>query len=104
MHEKHEIKKYRLLSYVLMAILPIILYVSSKNEYINYGFVSCIFIIISIMIFLLRYETKIIQARQWIPLVVMAALAALSSNLFFGQGPWTPWQMFSWGLIGFLAG
>ena len=22
----------------------------------------------------------------------------------FGQGPWTPWQMFTWGLVGFLAG
>lgn len=32
------------------------------------------------------------------------ALAALSSNLFFGQGPWTPWQMYAWGLIGYVAG
>ena len=21
-----------------------------------------------------------------------------------GQGPWTPWQMFCWGILGFLAG
>ncbi|QGQ95053.1 ECF transporter S component [Paenibacillus psychroresistens] len=26
------------------------------------------------------------------------------SNFFFGQGPWTPWQMFCFGIIGFLAG
>lgn len=32
------------------------------------------------------------------------ALAAFGSNFFFGQGPWTPWQMFSYGIIGFLAG
>jgi energy-coupling factor transport system substrate-specific component len=32
------------------------------------------------------------------------ALAALSSNFFFGQGPWTPWQMYAWGLMGYLAG
>ena len=32
------------------------------------------------------------------------ALAALSSNFFFGQGPWTPWQMYAWGLVGYLAG
>ncbi|HHW93589.1 MAG TPA: ECF transporter S component [Clostridiaceae bacterium] len=32
------------------------------------------------------------------------ALTALASNMFMGQGPWTPWQMFAWGLIGFLAG
>ena len=32
------------------------------------------------------------------------ALAALTSNFFFGQGPWTPWQMYAWGLMGYLAG
>ena len=32
------------------------------------------------------------------------ALSALISNFFFGQGPWTPFQMFTWGIIGFIAG
>lgn len=32
------------------------------------------------------------------------ALAALVSNFFFGQGPWTPWQMYAWGLVGYGAG
>ncbi len=32
------------------------------------------------------------------------ALTALISNFYFGQGPWTPFQMFVWGLIGLLAG
>lgn len=32
------------------------------------------------------------------------ALAAFVSNFFFIQGPWTPWQMFSFGIIGFIAG
>ena len=32
------------------------------------------------------------------------SLTMLLSNMLFGQGPWTPWQMFSMGLIGFLAG
>lgn len=35
---------------------------------------------------------------------MVGALAALVSNLFFGQGPWTPWQMCAWGLIGYFAG
>ena len=35
---------------------------------------------------------------------VVGALAALLSNLFFGQGPWTPWQMYAWGLVGYVAG
>src|SRR5690242_21547461 len=37
------------------------------------------------------------------PGFVVGAVAALASNLFFGQGPWTPWQMVAWGLCG-LAG
>lgn len=32
------------------------------------------------------------------------SLTMLLSNMLFGQGPWTPWQMFSMGLIGLLAG
>lgn len=32
------------------------------------------------------------------------ALTALVSNFYFGQGPWTPFQMLVWGLIGILAG
>lgn len=32
------------------------------------------------------------------------ALSAVVSNFYFGQGPWTPFQMFVWGLIGFIAG
>lgn len=32
------------------------------------------------------------------------SLSALLSNFWFGQGPWTPFQMFSWGLLGLIAG
>lgn len=32
------------------------------------------------------------------------ALSALISNFYFGQGPWTPFQMLSWGMIGLFAG
>lgn len=35
---------------------------------------------------------------------ITGALTAFVSNMFFGQGPWTPWQMFALGLIGFLSG
>lgn len=31
------------------------------------------------------------------------SLTALVSNLYFGQGPWTPFQMAIWGLIGLFA-
>jgi energy-coupling factor transport system substrate-specific component len=31
------------------------------------------------------------------------AAAALASNAFLGQGPWTPWQMAGWGMVGVTA-
>jgi energy-coupling factor transport system substrate-specific component len=34
------------------------------------------------------------------PGFAVGALAALVSNFWFGQGPWTPWQMAGWGLCG----
>lgn len=32
------------------------------------------------------------------------SLSALLSDFVFGMGPWTPFQMIAWGLIGYLAG
>ncbi len=35
---------------------------------------------------------------------ITGALAAFVSNFLFGQGPWTPWQMFAYGIGAFIAG
>jgi len=35
---------------------------------------------------------------------LVGAISMLASNMMFGQGPWTPWQMFAMGLIGLAAG
>ena len=35
---------------------------------------------------------------------LVGAVTGFVSNFFLGQGPWTPWQMFAFGVIGFLAG
>jgi energy-coupling factor transport system substrate-specific component len=32
--------------------------------------------------------------------IAVGAIAALVSNFFLGQGPWTPWQMLAWGACG----
>ena len=34
---------------------------------------------------------------------LVGALTAFASNFVFGQGPWTPWQMFAYGMAGLLA-
>ena len=35
---------------------------------------------------------------------LVGAMTMVASNVMFGQGPWTPFQMFAAGIIGFLAG
>ena len=35
---------------------------------------------------------------------LVGALSRFVCNFYQGQGPYTPWQMFCWGLLGFLAG
>ena len=35
---------------------------------------------------------------------MVGSLTAIVSNIFFGQGPWTPFQMFVWGILGFVSG
>ena len=103
------------------------------------------FLLASAIPFILVFDKKKPQARELVPIAVMAAIAvvgrtvfeiiplpnfkpcsaiiiitavafgpeagfltgaltAFVSNFIFGQGPWTPWQMFTWGLVGFLAG
>jgi energy-coupling factor transport system substrate-specific component len=37
------------------------------------------------------------------PGFVVGAVAALASNFFFGQGPWTAWQMIGWGASGVIG-
>ena len=104
-----------------------------------------VFLLATAVPFLLVYDKRRPQARDLMPIAVMAALCvvgrvafvaiplpsfkpvsaiviitaivfgpetgfltgalgAFASNFLFGQGPWTPWQMFCWGMIGFIAG
>lgn len=35
---------------------------------------------------------------------IVGSMTAVVSNMFYGQGPWTPFQMFVWGIIGYISG
>jgi len=35
---------------------------------------------------------------------LVGGVTGFVSNFFFGQGPWAPWQMFAFGIIGFISG
>jgi energy-coupling factor transport system substrate-specific component len=37
------------------------------------------------------------------PGFAVGAIAGLLSNILLGQGPWTPWQMLGWGLVGLIG-
>ena len=39
-----------------------------------------------------------------VPGMLVGMLSGFLSNFMFSQGPWTPFQMLAWGLIGFSAG
>ena len=108
-------------------------------------FLAFVFLLISTVPFYLVFDKRKAEARDLVPIALMAAicvvgrtafaivplpnfkpvtaivmitaiafgakagyltgaLAALLSNFLFGQGPWTPWQMFSWGMIGLVTG
>ena len=43
------------------------------------------------------------SAFGWETGFLVRAVTMLTSNVLFSQGPWTPWQMFAMGIIGFLA-
>lgn len=33
----------------------------------------------------------------------VGAISALASNVLLGEGPWTPWQMLGWGIVGLIG-
>ena len=35
---------------------------------------------------------------------LVGAMSALVSDIYFGMGPWTPFQMLAWGMIGLISG
>ncbi len=105
--------------------------------------ISFVLLLLVMLPSLLRFETKLTDARQVVLMALLAAAAAVArvpfaalpsiqptsfiiivtglvfgaetgfmvgstaafvSNFFLGHGPWTPWQMFAWGSMGFTAG
>ena len=126
-----------------LTAVPVALLWSALRSYEHTALLTLIVALGSVLPFFLRFESAKPRPRDFMPIVVLAALAAagrivfgplpnvmpvtaivivagacfgkeggfltgalaaLASNMFFGQGPWTPWQMYAWGLVGFVAG
>ena len=109
----------------------------------SYLLLSFGLVIVSILLFVIRFESRRVEPRELVLIAVLAAIAAVSripfasipsvqpttfvimmsgfvfgaesgfiigavaalaSNMMLGQGPWTPWQMVAWGMVGLTAG
>ncbi|WP_208422717.1 ECF transporter S component [Latilactobacillus fragifolii] len=127
-------------AFLMMAIFMLLIVALKGQHFLIFSF-SCL--VVSMLPFYWRFETRDIRAREIIFIAVLAAIAAVTrvpfaplpsvqptsfviivsalvlgpesgfivgstaaivSNMFLGQGPWTPWQMFCWGMMGVTAG
>ncbi|MFA5482507.1 MAG: ECF transporter S component [Bacilli bacterium] len=110
-------KHYGLLSMIVafMALIPFIL--SFENRKPKAEELVIIAVIISINVVSRIIFASVPHFKPVTAIIIIAALAfgketgfmigmlsAVLSNFYFGQGPWTPFQMFSWGMIGYIAG
>lgn len=125
---------------LILLILVVSLFVFKGN---NYLISSMMLAFVSCLPFFYKYEKRKPEAREFIIVAIMCALAissriffawlpafkpvialiiitgaafgkeagfmsgsltAVLSNMFFGQGPWSIYQMLLWGLIGYVAG
>lgn len=110
----HMDSRYTALMILLMAALTLLLFLSGigqKKVGTRRLVLSAIFIALAVlgrMLPLIKPVTAmVILAALYLGReagFLVGAGAAVISNFFFGQGPWTVFQMLAWGLIGFFAG
>ena len=114
-------RKYTGFTVMAFIILLIFSTFFSQKHYLT---ISFIMLIITMSPFFIVFEKKELKAEEMIIISMLSAIAsiimsglsfggntgfmvgstaALVSNIILGQGPWTPWQMFSWGMMGFTA-
>jgi len=110
-------RKYYFISLliILYAIIPFILVFEKRKPKPRELIVIAVLVAIAV-----AGRAAFFMLPQFKPIVAIVIIAAVClgaeagflvgvttgfvSNFFFGQGPWTPWQMFCFGIIGFIAG
>lgn len=110
-------RKYVFISFVIviLTIIPFFLTFERKDSSIRYMVIIAVMTALSVVgrfLFAAIPGFKPVTAIVILTAVyfgaeagfLVGALTALISNIYFGHGPWTPFQMFAWGMIGFLAG
>ena len=125
MERKGKVSRRTWFALVLMLlVVPLLLYLSVRYFHGRKYLICSLIVIIAAMIpFFMMFEGRKPKAREIMVISVLAAIGVagraaffmvpsfkpvaaivILTNMFMGQGPWTPWQMFAFGMIGFLAG
>ncbi len=104
-----------ILSFTILSVLPMFFMFERREK--NAGELSILAVLIALsvagrMLFAWLPGFKPVAALTVIAALylgkeagfLVGSLSAVLSNFYFGQGPWTPFQMFSWGMIGLAAG
>ncbi len=110
-------RKYVFISFVIviLTIIPFFLTFENKDSSIRYMVVIAVMTALSVVG---RFLFAAVPGFKPVTSIVIltatyfgaeagflvGSLTALISNIYFGHGPWTPFQMFAWGMIGFIAG
>ncbi len=112
-----EDRSYVFISFILIILVLIPFLMSFENKEANTRYMVIIAVLVALSV-VGRFLFAAIPAFKPVTAIVVisaiffgaeagflvGALSAVISNIYFGQGPWTPFQMFSWGMIGFIAG
>ncbi len=111
------IKEYRIISVVAMilAIIPFFLKFESRspeaNEVVLIAVLTALVVMMRVVFSPFPFFKPVTALIILTALVfgketgfLVGALAALLSNFYFGQGVWTPFQMFAWGFVGYFSG
>jgi len=110
-------RKYLLISLLILveAMIPFALVFESRKPQARELIIIAVLCAIAVAaraVFMMIPEFKPVAALVIITAVafggetgfLVGAMSMLISNMMLSQGPWTPWQMFAMGSIGFLAG
>ena len=144
MEDKKKIEGRTVVSLVLILLIdPVLLYVFKTHGNRHYLPFAIGILLLACIPFMMIFKSRRPQAKEFIALLVMSAIAVaaraafimvdqfkpmgaivmitavsfgpeagflcgglsvIASNLIFGNGPWTPWQIFAYGVGGYLIG
>lgn len=110
-------EKYYLISLIIifLSVMPFFLHMEKRGiqarEAVVYA-IMCAVAVISRAVFAALPSVKPMVGIIMITGMTLGAkagflvgvMSGFVSNFIFGQGPWTPWQMFAYGVAGLLAG